>query len=389
MLIQQRGRPSFALILLIAAVVVLIGWWLMSKTSSVIWKTETVQRADIEATVAAIGTLRPRESVEVGAQVSGQITRLHVDVGDVVEQGQLLVEIDPAILQTTVDAGRAQLAALAADQADQEARYELAELRYRRQQQMAQDKATSEEDLQVAAAELKSAKAGLARLKAQIEQVASNLKGNEAQLGYTRIYAPIAGTVINVDAKQGQTLNATYQTPTVLRIADLTQMTVWTNVSEADIRRIAVGMEARFTSLAGDGRRWSGQVRQILPAPPVVSGQTEAQAATTVVQYPVLFDVDNPDGELRPQMTAQVSFITASANNVLTLPLAALSASADVNQQYDVMFLNEQQKTETRRVRIGARDRQLAEILDGAQEGERVVTGESVAADGGRRLFQW
>lgn len=371
-------------------ILVLAGVWLAkSDQNKTGYLTEAVAHGDLEATVAAIGTLRPLESVEVGAQVSGQITRLHVDVGSIVTQGQLLAEIDPIVLQTTVDAGRAELASLRAQLADQEAQFELAHTRYNRQVVLAQRRAVSEEDLQAANAAFKSADAGRARLRAQIEQISSNLKGNEAQLGYTRIYAPINGTVISVEAKQGQTLNATYQTPTLLTIADLSKMTVWTTVSEADIRRIQVDMPAYFTGLAGDGRTWHGNVRQILPSPPATPKEQGA-AASTVVQYPVLFDVENTDGELLPQMTAQVTFITDSAKAALKVPLGALALtdSPASNDTYAVRILGTAGKPEVRQVTIGARNRQSAQVLAGLNKGDQVILAEQPTSDGWR-LFQW
>ena len=392
MLSLTRLRKSRIFWCALAAAALLLTGFGWNQNDTTTYQTEIAQQGDIRAVVAAIGTLRPRESVDVGAQVSGQITRLHVNVGDGVEKGQLLVEIDPIVLQTTVDAGRAELAGLRAQLAEQQAQYELAEQRHQRQQQLAKARAISEEALQEAVANLKSSAARVAQLNAEIQQTHSNVKGNEAQLGFTRIYAPIAGTVISLEAKQGQTLNAAYQTPTIMTIADLSQMTVWTKVSEADIRRIKVDMPASFIGLAGDDRSWHGTVRQILPAPlgssTTEGGSNEADTATTVIQYPVLFDVDNADGELRPQMTAQVNFVTASADNVLVIPLPAIQSSPKKPSIYQVRVLGAGDKTEVRDVRIGTRDRQNVEVLAGLSKGERVITGEQVN-DEEQRLFQW
>ncbi|HNR11238.1 MAG TPA: efflux RND transporter periplasmic adaptor subunit [Nitrosomonas europaea] len=257
MAVSTSGRRKNRWLFLLLLIILLTGtgmWW--QGDADPAYQTVPVARGDIEASVAAIGTLQPLKSVEIGAQVSGQIMRLHVEVGDTVEKGQLLAEIDARVHQATVDAGRAQLAGLRAQLADQRAQHELAKQQYARQQQMEKDDATRLEDVQVAAAALKSAAARIDQLRAQIQQVSSTLKGNETLLGFTRIYAPIAGVVVGVDAKEGQTLNATYQIPTVLRVADLTRMTVWTDVSEADIRQIKAGMPVYFTTLGGDRRRW-------------------------------------------------------------------------------------------------------------------------------------
>src|SRR5690606_23633523 len=151
--------------------------------------------------------------------------------------------------------------------------------------------------------------------KSQIEQTESSLKGDEVTLSYTNIYAPISGTVVQLLAKQGQTLNANQITPIILRIADLSTMTVWTQVSEADIPKLELGMPAYFTILGNPDQRWSGTLRQILPTPEIINN---------VVLYTALFDVPNPDHKLMTQMSAQVFFVSASAQDVVIAPVSAL-----------------------------------------------------------------
>ncbi|SDN94402.1 membrane fusion protein, macrolide-specific efflux system [Rhodoferax sp. OV413] len=368
----------------------LAAWYVHSRPATA-WDTTAVRRTHIETSVTAMGTLQPRRYVDVGAQVSGQVNRLHVQPGAQVGKGQLLVEIDPSVQQATVDASRAALAGLRAQLADQQAQYRLAAHQHARQLQMARDEATRLEDVQTAEATLGSAAAKIDNLRAQIDQTQATLKADEARLGYTRIFAPMAGTVVSLEAREGQTLNATYQTPNILRIADLSAMTVWTEVSEADVRRVKPGMPVYFTTLGGDARRWQGRVRQVLPAPPVAEAKAAAagQAATSkVVLYTVLFDVDNLDAELMPQMTAQVSFVTASAQNVLTVPMPALKPVPGQPDRYTARVLRSDGQVESRTVRLGVKTRLTAEVLDGLQEGEQLVTGERVAASGLSR-FQW
>ena len=396
---QRRWRPGAGRLAaaILAPVLVAVGWRLAWPDSPPQWQTATVVRGDIESSVAAIGTLQPVRSVEVGAQVSGQITHIHVAAGDTVRQGQLLAEIDASVLAATVEAGQAQMASLHAQLDDAQAQAELAGQQYSRQQQMAADGATRLEDVQTAAATLRSARARVAQYGAAIRQTAASLRADQARLGYTRIYAPIAGVVTGIDVKQGQTLNATYQTPTVLRIADLTRMTVWTDVSEADIRHVRAGQAAYFTTLGGDRRRWSGTVRQVLPAPPMPSGANAssgsgaaAAPAMKAVQYTVLFDVDNADGALMPQMTAQVTVVAAAAKGVLTAALAAFRPASDP-EAFEVRLLAEQapdQVVEVRRVRLGVKDRLQAEVLQGLKEGDRIITGEMPPAAGPRR-WRW
>jgi macrolide-specific efflux system membrane fusion protein len=379
--ILARGRRRYALVLVLALAAAVAGAAIIqTRQPATNGETASAVRAAIEATVTALGTLQPRRYVDVGAQVSGQIMKLHVQPGDVVDKGRLLVEIDPSVQRAQVDAGRASLAGLRAQLSEQRAQHRLARQQHARQRQMQAEGATREEDVQIAEASLASTAARIEHLEAQIAQTQATLKADEARLGYTRIYAPMAGTIVTVDAREGQTLNATYQTPNVLRIADLSSMTVWTEVSEADVRRIKPGMPVYFTTMGADRRRWDGKVRQLLPAPPTPApkpGSTDSGAAPTpatgkVIVYTVLFDVDNADGELMPQMTAQVAFIEASVSDAITIPVAALAA--DGNGGFTARVERSDGALEVRAVRVGVRNRFSVQVLDGLQAGDRVVT---------------
>lgn len=279
----------------------------------------TVQRGTLEDLVTATGTLQPRDYVDVGAQVSGLLNHIHVEVGSTVESGALLAEIDARVLASRVEATQAQLRSQRAQLLEREANLELAESQARRQRNLMAEDATTRESLQNAEASLRAARAQIAALKAQIEQTEASLRADEANLEYTRIAAPMAGTVVSITARQGQTLNANQSAPTILRIADLSTMTVETQVSEADVGRLRLGMPVWFTTLGGNGQRWEGTLRRIDPTPTVTNN---------VVLYNAVFDVPNPDRRLMTQMTAQVFFVVAHAPDALTVPIAALSGLA-------------------------------------------------------------
>ena len=184
------------------------------------------QRGDVEDLVSATGTLQPRDYVDVGAQVSGQLEKIHVEVGSVVAEGDLLAEIDSTLYRARVDATRASLENQRAQMLDRQAQLDLATLNYKRQKNLMAAEATTAEQLQTAEATLRSAKAQLAALQAQIRQSESTLRAEEAQLNYAKIYAPMSGTVVSITARQGQTLNTNQQAPVILQIADLSTMTV-------------------------------------------------------------------------------------------------------------------------------------------------------------------
>ncbi len=389
-------RPTFKRRLLLCAL------GLASLGALVAWKTlpghdplstVAVTRGDIESSVTALGTLQPRRYVDVGAQASGQIRKLHVEPGDQVKEGQLLVEIDPSTQQARLDAGRYSIDNLKAQLAEQQAQYKLAEQQYKRQQSLAAGGATREEDVQTAQAQLKVTQARIDMYRAQILQAQASLRSDEAELGYTRIYAPMSGTVVAVDAREGQTLNAQQQTPLILRIARLSPMTVWAQVSEADIGHVKPGMQAYFTTLAGGKRRWVSTVRQILPIPPKPldpsmqssgggSSGTSGSSGGKVVLYTVLLDVDNPDNSLMAEMTAQVFFVAGQASGVLTAPLAALEEDGDKADQRLAQVVDRDGKVQLRHVRTGLSDRLRVQILDGLAEGDHLLIGAPVASGG-------
>ncbi len=180
--------------------------------------------------------------------------------GDHVKQGELLAEIDPQILAARVEVDRADMVRLQADLADAQAQADYAAGEFRRQTRLKRDDATRDDTYEQARRDMRSSAAKTEAVQAQIAQAESQLKADVVQLGYTRIFAPMAGTVVSVDARQGQTINANYSAPVLMRIADLATMTVWTQVSEADISRLHVNMKLYFTTLGFGDRRWEGGV---------------------------------------------------------------------------------------------------------------------------------
>ena len=417
---RRPTRPNWgrrALLILVPALVA-GGWYAWPQVFGkrdplTAYQFSTVQRGDIEDVVTATGTLQPRDYVDVGAQVSGQLRKIHVEVGDTVNAGDLLAEIDPTVYRARVDASRAQLKNLRAQLKDREAQLALAQIQLRRQRALMAEDATTKESLQTAEASAKSAEAQLEAVRAQIEQIESTLRGDEASLQYARILSPMAGTVVSITARQGQTLNTNQQAPVVMRIADLSTMTVQTQVSEADVSRLKLGMEAYFTTLGGSGKRWQGKLEKIEPTPTVTNN---------VVLYNALFDVLNPDGLLMTQMTAQVFFIVSQAKDVLLVPMAALTQGAPRAPQLSppaspgsgngagrgmgagagqgrsggaatastgprqgtVKVADERGGVQERKVELGVSNRVQTQVLSGLAEGERVVSGLVVGAGSGR-----
>lgn len=389
-----------ALTLLIALSLVVIGYfvWKMQtshvKTSGNVL-TATAEVSDIEYTVTATGTLQPKTYVDVGVQVSGQLKTLSVDIGDAVKEKQLLAEIDPSVYQAKVDGDNAQLLNLQAQLNDRLAQFELAELKLARQENLNNESATTVEMLQEAASAKQSTQAQVEAIRAQIKQTESVLRGDQANLGYTKIFAPIAGTVVSQAAKLGQTLNSNQLAPIVMRVADLATMTVYAQVSEADIYKLKPGMAVYFTTLGNSSQRHYGKLRQILPSPTTLNN---------VVLYDALFDVDNPDQALMTQMTAQVFFVVSSAKNAVVVPLTALHETASTKTPKDSGNTGKPSKSQTlsvdaisefaggkaqvtvldsggnlteRDVSVGVINRVSAQIVSGLDAGEIVAVGTS------------
>jgi macrolide-specific efflux system membrane fusion protein len=337
-------------------------------------QTQKVVIGDVEDTVTAVGKLQPLQFVDVGTQVSGQIKKLHVTYGDIVEQGQLLAEIDPTIFQARVNAGEANLLNLQAQLAQRQAESVLIAQQFGRQTALLAERATSQDAFDSSSAQKKINAAQIAALEAQIKQAGSTLNVDRANLGYTKIYAPMSGTVVDVIAKQGQTLNANQTAPIVLRIADMDTMTVYAQVSEADISKLKLGMKVYFTTLGKANQRRYGALRKIIPTPEVVNN---------VVLYNALFDVQNPEQDLLTQMSAQVFFLVGEAKSVPIVPVTALRATrgerGGTTRGYTVR-VKDGLSTVERPVEVGVMNRLVAEIKTGLQAGDEIVIDAPPAA---------
>lgn len=322
----------------------------------------------IEETVTAQGQLEPKEYVNIGAQVSGQLLKLHVNLGDSVQQGQLMAEINPEIYQARVAADQAKLNTLQAQYNEQQALVEQAGWIDRRNTRLLSTKAVSQEAYEQSLTSLKVAKAKLLALDAQIQEAKSALEGDTANLNFTRIYASMTGTVVEQIAREGETLNANQSTPTIVKVANLDLMTARAQVAEADISRLREGMPVYFTTLGGQGRKWHGKVRQILPTPETIND---------VILYNVLMDIDNKDRALMTDMSAQMFFVLGSAENVPLIPVSSLgkraAGTAGANS-YEVQVLRAGRE-QTVTVRIGMMTRSLAQVLEGLQPEDRIITG--------------
>jgi membrane fusion protein, macrolide-specific efflux system len=340
------------------------------------FKTAAVTTGDIEKSVTALGALQPKDYVDVGAQVSGQLKKVHVEIGDRVQKGDLLAEIDPTVFETRTRTDRANLANLRAQLDEQQANLVLARQQLTRNQNLFKAKIVSQDALQTAEATVAAGEAKAESLKAQIDGAQATLDGDIANLGYTKIYAPMGGTIVSQTALEGQTLNANQSAPVIVRVADLDTMTVWAQVAEADVVKLTPGMPAYFSTLGLPDRRWQGTVQQIQPTP---------QTVNDVVLYNVLIDVKNDDHVLMTSMTAQVFFVLGEAKSVPLVPVAALGKPrTGASDEYEVRVLTGE-GPRRRTVKIGLEDRTSAQILSGLAVGDQVIVGAPVNSDSAAR----
>ncbi len=359
----------------VALVVVLGGgFWLYSrqqpvppapKPIPVKLETVAVARADLEQVVNATGNVVAQDYVDVGSKVAGQIAEVDVVVGEAVKAGRLLVTVAPAVQNGRIENNRATLARLKAELAGQNAQLDFAQLQFQRQTQLKAENATREESYESSRMNMYAAAARVDATNAQIQQTEGSIREDEAVQKQTRIEAPSSGTVVTLNARPGQMVAANQEA--LLRIADLSRMTVQVPVAEEDVTRLQKGMTAYFTTPGYPGKRWSGKLRQIMLLPTDDSGRQGKKAF-----YTVFFDVANPSRELMSGMSADVYFVLARAEHVPTIPLSLVAKPGmDGTQTLKVVLADG--TLEARKVKIGIRDGERAQVLAGLKEGEQVL----------------
>jgi membrane fusion protein, macrolide-specific efflux system len=347
--------------------------------------TEKVAVADLEKTVLGTGSLQPLEIVDVGAQATGQIQELKVELGDRVKRGQLIAVIDPQIQQNNLRNAEAALAVQQANRASLEASLAQNELTMKRQAQLVKTGASAQAALDQADAQVKVSKANVRASDAQIRQAEINVERAKVDLSRTRILAPIDGVVAAIQVREGQTVNAVQSAPTVVRLAKMDVMTVKAQISEADVINVRPGQKVYFTILGDPDKRYYGAIRNVEPAPEQTGSSLGGGGSTSLgggsnaaVYYNALFDVPNSDGRLKAAMTAQVNVVLAEAKGVLTMPAQALSAK-DGQGRYKVKVLGADGKTTTERlVTVGLNNNVRAQVLSGLKAGEQVVVGDGL-----------
>lgn len=378
--VSQR-KSFYALVVLVLILLAGGAWGLRSMlTGNVVPQiSQAIDRGDIEKTVLATGILKPSVQVNVGAQVNGQLKKLYVRAGDRVTKGQLLAEIDPTLQQSELRKSEAELDSAIAQKQASLFNLTQYQLELKRQRQMDRDGAGTKSSLEQAQARVDTQKAQIKVNEAQIVQAQMALETAKANLGYTRILAPMDGQVLGIVTKEGQTVVSSQTAPTILVLANVDTMTVQTRISETDILKVHPGQPLTFYVVADPKHRYQSVMGTLQDAPDdaLQDEGTRAQPQqSSAVYYNGVFSIPNPDHLLRTAMTAQVFIVTEQAKNALRLPVMALGQPLD-DDLYVVQVVNGK-TTEKRLVRVGINDRQFVEVKEGLSEGEHVVMQNAV-----------
>lgn len=342
-----------------------------SKTTSEQYKLVTLEVGDLTQTVSANGTLNPVTLVNVGTQVSGTVKKLLVDFNDKVSAGQVMAVLDPALLDAQISQSKAGVE-------NAKASLELAIANEKRVKELYKSEYVSKQEVETSISALKSAEAALKQSKALLQKDMTNLS-------YSVIKSPVSGVVIDRQIDVGQTVAASFQTPTLFKIAkDLTKMQIDSNFAEADIGKIKVGQKVRFNVDAFGNRSFEGVVKQV---------RLNATTVSNVITYDVVISVDNPDLTLLPSMTAYVNVVVAEKKQVLLVPNAALrykpkntqpteaakqqkSSNADKKRDFNSknVYILRDGKPVPIKITIGASDNKMSEVVSGdLKAGDQVV----------------
>lgn len=361
------------IITIIIFVIALVMGFCMFNSKKVKYITRPVTQETITETVEASGSIKPINTIAVGTQVSGTVARLYVDFNSVVKKGDLLAELDPSLFQSNVDQSTAKLNNAKASLARATASLNYKKNNYQRYKNLYAKNYVSKDEVELAYANYQQALAEVASANAEVNASQATLNNNLTNLGYSKITSPVDGTVISRAVDVGQTVAASFNTPTLFEVAkDLTQMQIETSVSEADIGKIKVGQLAKYTLDGYQDKTFEGKVTQVRLA---------STTTNNVVTYTVIVSVDNSEGFVIPGMTANVSIITSDVKNALCVPNQALKFSpADNTKKYEKQGVWIQTKTGLERfdVELGAFDDNKTQIISkDIKVGDKVCIGTS------------
>ena len=342
--------------------------------------TESVTRGNVEKTVVASGSVESVNEVDVGAQASGEITKLYVKLGQEIKKGEMIADIDSTTQINTLNTKKAALVSYQAQLKAKKTAYDVALSSYNRLSKLYTQKATSLDSLNTAKSTLDNAKAEMEAIEANIKQAEIEVNTAETNVGYTKITAPMDGTVISVPVSEGQTVNANQTTPTIVTIADLSKMKIKPEISEGDITKVKAGQEVSFTILSDSQTVYHSVIDSVDPANTTTSDSSStsslsssSSSTTSAIYYYANVLIDNPDRTLRIGMTTENNIKIANAKDVLLVSNMAIKKR---DGKSFVNVLNDKNQPESREVETGVQNDFKTEIKSGLNEGEKVIVSQ-------------
>ena len=343
--------------------------------------TESVTRGNVEKTVVASGSVESVNEVDVGAQASGKITKLYAKLGQEIKKGEMIADIDSTTQINTLNTKKAALVSYQAQLKAKKTAYDVALSSYNRLSKLYTQKATSLDSLNTAKSTLDNAKAEMEAIEANIKQAEIEVNTAETNVSYTKITAPMDGTVISVPVSEGQTVNANQTTPTIVTIADLSKMKIKPEISEGDITKVKAGQEVSFTILSDSQTVYHSVIDSVDPANTTTSDSSSTSSSisssnsstTSAIYYYANVLIDNPDRTLRIGMTTENNIKIANAKDVLLVSNMAIQKRDGKNF---VNVLNGKNQPEQREVETGVQNDFKTEIKSGLNEGEKVIVSQ-------------
>lgn len=374
-----KNKKKLLVYVILAAAAAGLYFKYFKKEDTITYITQPVRRQNVEKVVNATGEVKAVDLVTVGAQVSGKIEKLYVSIGQTVKMGDMIAEIDSTTQQNDVDIAKAKMSSYQAQLKAAKTSLKIAKKQYQRMQSLKKQNAASTEDLENAEDGYESAMSKVAEIEASLKETEISLSTAETNLGYTKITAPLDGTIVSVPVKVGQTINAAMDTPTIVQIADLNQMEIYIEISEGDIGNIKPGVKVTYSVLADMNKVYETTLKSIDPALTLLTDDqyTEVVDSSEAIYFYGRLVVPNADGKLRIGMTTQNVIYVESAEDVLTVPAMALKG--DVDGKY--VEVRTAEGVERRPVITGVFDDLNVEIKKGVSEGEEVVIAKMSSAE--------
>lgn len=373
---------KWVILLLIVAAVAWAAYVYFKPKEEVAYITQPVARGKIQQTVLATGEITSSHLVDVGAQVSGQIKKMYVKIGDVVKQGDLIAQIDNVSQTNELNTNKARLDTYRAQLESAKIALKTAQRSFERYQTLLKEGAVSKEEFEQKEDDWASAKAKIKELESLIKQTQIAINTSETDLGYTRITAPSDGTVVALVVEQGQTVNANQTAPTIVQLADLSTMLNKMQIAEGDATKVKAGQTVRFTILSEPDLPLTTVLDSVDPGLTTMSQGSYSKSTDTTsnaIYYYARATVPNPDGKLSIGMTTQNTIEIASVDNVLVVPTVAIKTR---DGKKWVRILEAENQVVEREVTTGLRDSMNTEIQSGLKEGDQVIMSERKAGAG-------